>query len=489
MILASCAARNAPAENDADADRWYFNESTFVVSEDRIGNLVHDAESLAAEGRYEDAVLILGEALERGGNGLYRQDHRRYRSLPLVIETIVRDLPAAALKAYREQFEPQAREAFRRASESSDMNAMSAALRKYFITGIGDDYAFRFASRLIDRGDFVQAEHLLERIRNRHPDPSIDRHLLSARLAVCAARTDRPAVASRWLAAVRKEAPGGDEAMARLLNALEAELNASRQRVQAKAAGAASWPRPFGDETGAGVMPANPQMLQNTDAAWVPYWRVSRMSGTTPWGTHTSAEGPFGGDTRVTTEAYAAMNLVSSTWPEGTNRPASSVHWTENRFLLRTLGKLVCLDENGRQTWPQPVRERRPSHFLHTYPARGNAFFKHYMFHDFCSATAGIGAKVAFFLQNNRSASEALPEQENATGLAFGNRLTAVDVQTGSRRTVPHRTSPPMHVCSPYRFGLAVAPWLPSAAPTARSRCSGSNRKRASSSGRRRFAA
>src|SRR5206468_4082276 len=64
--------------------------------------------------------------------------------------------------------------------------ALAQVVRRFFLSSIGDDAAYKLACLALDRLDFVGASRLLNKIIDSHPDPSIPKAELLARLAVAA---------------------------------------------------------------------------------------------------------------------------------------------------------------------------------------------------------------------------------------------------------------------------------------------------------------
>ena len=154
FLLAWCGPNLNLNAHAAGKENWQFSEATFVKYEEDIGEWLKDAEECAAQGRYGETVILLQKATERGGTGLTTQDHRSYVNICTAVERIVRALPPAALEAYRAQMDPLAQTAFEAARKSADTAATRTALRRYFMTSMGDDEALFLASRLIDDGSY-----------------------------------------------------------------------------------------------------------------------------------------------------------------------------------------------------------------------------------------------------------------------------------------------------------------------------------------------
>ena len=77
------------------------------------------------------------------------------------------------------------------AGPGGEEEALAQVVRRYFLSSIGDDAAYKLACLALDRHDFVGASRLLIRSSTSHPDPSIAKADLLTRLAVAGGRTCR----------------------------------------------------------------------------------------------------------------------------------------------------------------------------------------------------------------------------------------------------------------------------------------------------------
>ena len=96
-------------------------------------------------------------------------------------------MPPAALAAYRTSADAEAQAVLAAAGRRAKRKALAEVVRRFFLSSLGDDAAYKLACLALDRHDFVGASRLLDKIIETHPDPSMPQAELLARLAVAAA--------------------------------------------------------------------------------------------------------------------------------------------------------------------------------------------------------------------------------------------------------------------------------------------------------------
>src|SRR5690606_23297680 len=72
--------------------------------------------------------------------------------------------------------------------------ALSEIVRRYFLTSIGDDAAFELGCRLLERGEYISADQLFERL-SLYPDSNVERDAIQVRRAVTQSHFGRRDVA------------------------------------------------------------------------------------------------------------------------------------------------------------------------------------------------------------------------------------------------------------------------------------------------------
>lgn len=142
---------------------------------------------LSADERFAEAVAVLEKLLAMEeqplvaeGGGVYVPNRRR------VVRRLAADAPGI-LDAYRATVDPAARTIYGRDGEAKTVASLETIVRQYFLSGYGDDAAFRLACRALGQGEFPRAHSLLTRIGAEYPDPSLAAGERLRRLAVAAA--------------------------------------------------------------------------------------------------------------------------------------------------------------------------------------------------------------------------------------------------------------------------------------------------------------
>jgi outer membrane protein assembly factor BamB len=170
-----------------------------------LRRLLAEADEFAAEGRYEEAVELWQRALDYAGRTMTVPDpvvfrallpgatdsappqYQVFRPVRHEIEARIRELPEDALRLYRLRADGEARGLINAATDRSAADGVESArravVRRYFLSDVGDDSAWRLAARSFDRADFVNAQRLLRRLKD-HPDADVPREWVLLRMAV-----------------------------------------------------------------------------------------------------------------------------------------------------------------------------------------------------------------------------------------------------------------------------------------------------------------
>ena len=164
--------------------------------------LLKRAEQCVADGRLDLAAVLWQRVLDEAGDTLMTRDGRAYFSLSDEVERTLSAADPQALATYRIQADGEAQAVLAKAAPDQEEEALSTILRKYFLSSIGDDAAYKLACYALDRHDFVGGSRLLTRILERHPDPSMPKSEILLRLAVAAAHMGDAATAQAALSAI-----------------------------------------------------------------------------------------------------------------------------------------------------------------------------------------------------------------------------------------------------------------------------------------------
>ncbi|HMP80641.1 MAG TPA: tetratricopeptide repeat protein, partial [Pirellulaceae bacterium] len=176
--------------NDLAQDRRQAEASssdTLLKVDPELESILQKAERYQEDGNYTVACQLWQIVLERSGDTLFTTDGQTYFSMVEQVERILAALPEEGLRTYRITADAQARQVMAQASSADDRQALSEVVRKYFVSSIGDEAAFRLACLDLDQHDFVGALRLLTKIRDLHPDPTLSDEELLPRIALCQA--------------------------------------------------------------------------------------------------------------------------------------------------------------------------------------------------------------------------------------------------------------------------------------------------------------
>ncbi len=151
--------------------------------------LLRQAEQAAAQRRYSEAVVALGELLQRqpaadDDDELSGQDFfldvPEAGAAPIASTAVVRrtlfgearrllsEMPPAALETYELRYGPEARELLQKAAPRRDWKSVAEVRRRFFHTDAGRDATALLAQRAVSLGRPVEAIRLLEALRS-HP--------------------------------------------------------------------------------------------------------------------------------------------------------------------------------------------------------------------------------------------------------------------------------------------------------------------------------
>lgn len=150
-----------------------------------LESILKKAERYQQDGNYAVACQLWQAVLDRSGDTLYSNDNQTYFSMIEQVEKTLFNLPPEGLQVYRITADAAARQILAQAGSPDNSQALSEVVRKYFISSIGDEAAFRLACQALDRFDFVGALRLLKKIDTQHPDSSLPRYDVIARIALC----------------------------------------------------------------------------------------------------------------------------------------------------------------------------------------------------------------------------------------------------------------------------------------------------------------
>ncbi|MBW3543715.1 MAG: PQQ-like beta-propeller repeat protein, partial [Planctomycetes bacterium] len=221
---------------------------------------LRQADEFAADQRYQDAIVLWQQVLDRAGDSLVpdegravrtfdKQEYHVYQSLAVEVERRLLELPPEALDLYRRSVDGAAAAVLADASRPYE-ERLTEIVRRFFLSSSGDDAAYGVACLKFDRGDFAGASRLLVRVLHEHPEPTTPREGALARLAIADARLGDTDRALRTADELRRVLAAGDP----LRTLAEVAIKETHRREEAS--GGDARPLALGNPQRSGRMPA-----------------------------------------------------------------------------------------------------------------------------------------------------------------------------------------------------------------------------------------
>src|SRR5262245_14687217 len=238
-------ATRPAAEPDPDKDpaaelaEKHFPGGAALKTDPEQQRLLRRAEQCVEDGRLDLAAVLWQKVLDEAGDTLMTRDGRTYTSLAEQVELTLAKLPPLALATYRTSADAEAQALLAAAGTTGEEEALAAVVRRYFLSSVGDDAAYKLACLALDRYDFVGASRLLNKILESHPDPSIPRSEILLRLAVASAHMGDRATAETSL--TRLESTAGPRPKSEVVDLIVADVRSSASAASGTAAAAKDW--------------------------------------------------------------------------------------------------------------------------------------------------------------------------------------------------------------------------------------------------------
>src|SRR5688572_4855127 len=174
----------APATTEAKAEaEGKFGDGPGLKTDPEAQQLLGRAEQFVKDERFDLAAVLWQKVLDDAGDNLVSVDGRLYISLRRQVEQRLSTLPKLALSTYRVSADGEAQALIAAAGPDKEEDALSQVLRRFFMSSLGDDAAYKLGCVALDRHDFVGASRLFTKVLEEHPDPSMPRSDLLLRLA------------------------------------------------------------------------------------------------------------------------------------------------------------------------------------------------------------------------------------------------------------------------------------------------------------------
>ena len=360
QLKTAAAARKKQLEQQQEQFAERVSGGATLDTDSEVDMLLDRARDYAQEGRYRDACVLWQHVLDQKPGLTDRQPTTAalkggaantavLRPVRDLVEMELAALPPEGLNEYRITADADARAALAAAQGDREMEGLSEVVRRFFMSSLGDDAAYRMACIQMDEWDFISARRLLDKIVTSHPDPSISRADLLLRLAVVNAKAGDGTGARKVLAELteltKKDPLPGD-----LLAVVQRVVDAGAAMLSA-AGPVQGWPMALGAATRDGVMAGLPGKVVEGDSLWLDQpvlefdFKVPELVGKNQvMGT------PQQG-------AQGRQEIVSR-WEKGGWTPTSQVLLKEGKAFFKTHNELRWYDLSNRklvETIAQPA--------------------------------------------------------------------------------------------------------------------------------------
>jgi outer membrane protein assembly factor BamB len=177
-----------------------FSDGPGLKTDPEAQQLLSRAEQFVQDERFDLAAVLWQKVLDDSGDSLVSVDGRLYISLRRQVEQRLAKLPKLALQTYRVTADGEAQAVLSAAGAEKEEDALAEVVRRFFLSSLGDDAAYKLGCLALDRYDFIGASRLFAKVLEEHPDPSMPRSELLIRLAVAAGRVGDRDGAKKFLA-------------------------------------------------------------------------------------------------------------------------------------------------------------------------------------------------------------------------------------------------------------------------------------------------
>jgi len=273
-------AQRAEPPDAPQASQSALSDSKVAANPDAETYLTRAREYIANQ-QYREAVLLLNHAAETFTDTLVSADGNHYRPTARAMEHILRDeMGPRGLETYRLAVDGEVRALLGGDDPMAvtDPGPLEAVVERYFLASAGDEAALALAMLRLDAGRIHEAHHLLRRIEQAYPDPSVPREMLLSRLALTAGLMGRGESARAYR---RRLTDQGAER--RVLARLDRALDRGAMQHPAGGGGEAAelWLMAYGDAGRDGAQPAVGPLGQPMpgvawdDPVWAGLWRIT----------------------------------------------------------------------------------------------------------------------------------------------------------------------------------------------------------------------
>lgn len=345
------------AEAARDPSEKEFPGGAALKTDPEQQRLLKRAEQCVADGRLDLAAVLWQRVLDEAGDTLMTRDGRTYTSLADEVERTLSAGDPRALSTYRIQADGEAQALLAQAQPDKEEEALAKVVRKYFLSSVGDEAAYKLACYALDRHDFVGASRLLTRILERHPDPSMPKSEILLRLAVASAHIGDLATGKAALDAIGKIP--GPRPESQVLDLVQQHLTLAAQSSVHSLAASENWLMPLGNPARNGQMKSLPAEATSRTLSelWVQEQEMQVAQSNTP-----NQYGMMGGvvfvrSGRVRQQNQNRQQAVShdelvEQWRENKWMPTPMLLFDGGRVYFKTHENLQCFSASATSDRP-----------------------------------------------------------------------------------------------------------------------------------------
>lgn len=354
-----------------DLAQEQFPNGAALKTDPELERLLIRAEQFAADGRFDLASVLWQKVLNESGDTLMTRNGVVYTSLAAEVERTLAQLPRSGLDLYRIAADGEAHAILGSVNTGVDEEeALNKIVRRYFLSSLGDDAAYKLGCLALDRHDFVGASRMFQAILDQHPDPSIPRADILLRMAVAAAKVGDMTAAEEYVAAI--ETARGPRPSREAIAAVRRYLTNPDLAASIALGDGKRWAMDLGNPRRTGHMPALSDKSVSADLAelWMQEFPVllpqaqtdPRLAGTVRGGGVIIA--PGGGmimRSSMVRNAPAMSNpetreALVQAWKNKGFFPTSRLLFENadqvSRVYIKTATELVCYDANCQSDQP-----------------------------------------------------------------------------------------------------------------------------------------
>jgi len=312
--------------------------------------LLKRAEQCVEDGRLDLAAVLWQKVLDEAGDTLMTRDGRTYRSLAEQVEQTLARLPKLALDTYRTSADAEAQALIAAGGSEGEEAALSQVVRRFFLSSLGDDAAYKLACLALDRHDFVGASRLLNKILESHPDPSISKADIVLRLAVASAHMQDRQAADRSLGQLATTT--GPRPPTDVVDLIVADVKSAAASSLAGDGDAKDWHMLLGSANRSGHMASLPAAVTSRTLSELWVREFSLGMATQPGGSAQVMMGGFGGGIVMAgsgralpgnrTAAPVSREELIAQWRAGGWRPTGRLLFDRDRVYMKTPDRLIC---------------------------------------------------------------------------------------------------------------------------------------------------